>query len=100
MLIQDLKEEVLHSIANAAKHLGILDHTAYRNKCIRLEFEKMKSSCVGETVEEIIKKISDKHHLGEATIRDIIYQADEIIERMPKAKPIKKTTRRIEARRR
>ncbi len=94
-----MKEEILHSIATAAKHLGILDQTAYRNKCIRLEFEEMKISCVGETVEEIIRKISAKHCLGELSIRDIIYKTeDEIIERTPKIKP-KKIIRRINPRR-
>lgn len=92
-------KEILHSIANAAKYLGILDHTAYRNKCIRIEFEEMKIQCAGETVEEIIKKISERHHLGTETIKEIVYVPDEIIARIPKPKPTKKITRRIEARR-
>lgn len=95
-----IKQEVIHGVAIAARHLGILDETAYRNKCIRIEFEQMKVSCVGETVEELIKKISEKHHLGDVTVRDIIYKPDEIIERLPKSKPIKKIIRRTEPRRR
>lgn len=95
-----IKQEVIHGVAIAARHLGILDETAYRNKCIRIEFEQMKVSCVGETVEELIKKISEKHHLGENTLREIIYKQDEVIERLPKQKPVKKLIRRIEARRR
>lgn len=94
-----MNPDILHSIAVAAKHLGILDHIAYRNKCIRIEFEDMKITSIGETVEELIKKISEKHHLGELTIRDIIYKEDEVIERMPKQKP-KKIIRRLEPRRR
>ena len=93
-----MKEEVLHSIASAAKHLGILDHTAYRNKCIRIEFEDMKITHPGETVEALIQKLSEKHCLGETTLREIIYKPDEIIERMPKPKS-KKIIRRTEVRR-
>jgi len=94
-------KELIHSIAMAAKSLGILDQTAYRNKCIRIEFEEMKITLPVETVEEIIKKLAEKHFLGEPTIRDIIYKdTDEIIIRTPKPKPIKKIVRRTESRRR
>lgn len=95
-----MNPELLHSIAVAAKHAGILDKIAYRNKCIRIEFEDMKITCIGETVEELIRKISEKHHLGFETIREIVYYPDEIIERTPKPKPIKKIIRRKEPRRR
>lgn len=92
-------KEILHSIAHTAKLLGILDNTAYRNKCIRIEFEELKKTCVGETVETIIQKICDKYHLGSNTIREIVYDADEFVERLPKMKS-KKIIRRSEPRRR
>jgi hypothetical protein len=93
----NLKEEVFHSLATAARHLGILDETAYRNQCLRLEFEHIKKNNPNETVEIIIQKISVKHNLGFETVRHVLYTKDDAIQLTPKQKP--KTTRRPDAKR-
>lgn len=93
-----ISERILHLIAEISREIGILDEISYRNKQIRLDFEKFKKEYPDFTVEQIMLKLQDKYYLGLEQLTKIIYSKDEqIIEMTPKPKP--KKHRRTEPRR-
>ena len=71
-----MTDKIIHSIATAAAELGILNETAYRNLCIRKEFEKLRreGKDMGTTVEEVVLTLADKYSLSYELVMKIVYE--------------------------
>ncbi len=71
-----MDEIIIHQIAAIAQRLGILHERAYRDMCIRLEFDRLKKQGVKVEEAEIIlsKRFSSKKNkLTPESIHRIIY---------------------------
>lgn len=69
-------KEVFYTAAKLANQFGILDQTAYRNNCMRIEFEELKISNKGETVEQILEILAAKNYLSISRVKEICYPPD------------------------
>ncbi len=72
-----MEELIVHEIANIARNLGILNERAYRNLCIRMDFDKMRREGVRVEEAEIIlseKYSSAKSKITPETIHSILYR--------------------------
>ena len=72
-----MEEIIVHEIANIARNLGILNERAYRNLCIRMDFDRMRREGVRVEKAEIIlsEKYSDaKSKITPETIHSILYR--------------------------
>jgi hypothetical protein len=92
----------LHLIAQLAETFGILDKVAYRNICIKIEFDEMISRIPG--VQERIIFLTEKYFLSYERIKALVYprgEAKEIAEQLETHIKIAVTQkqRRIEPRR-
>jgi len=59
-------ELLIHEIAELAQNLGILNERAYRDLCIRIEFEKLHNS--GAKVEDIEYELAEQFSSKEIKI--------------------------------
>ena len=69
-----MKEDILkyelaiHYAAAFAQSFGILNERAYRDLCIRLDFEKMRTQ--GKKVEDIMYELAEKYSIKESKISE------------------------------
>lgn len=86
-------KELIHSVAKSAKSLGILDETAYRNLCWKLEFEE-KLNCEDHAAVEVeLKIMAQKYNTSYETMRGACYPAGEKKEILNEVMKLTKTKR-------
>ena len=65
----------MHLTAKLADQFGILDKTAYRNLCVRIEFDELINQI--PAVKDRIEYLQNKYHLGYERIKEIVYPRGE-----------------------
>jgi len=65
---------IVHTVAQLAREVGIIDETQYRNFCIYEEYEKMKQN----NNKNIVFDLSDKHNLSSDAIYKILKEQKEL----------------------
>jgi hypothetical protein len=68
-------KNVIHYAAKIAEQFGFLDKVAYRNICIKLEFDELINTIPG--VQERIEFLQNKYYLGYERIKEIVYPRGE-----------------------
>jgi hypothetical protein len=99
MSLENIKFFLEHAAAQA-RHFKILDEIAYRDLCIKIEFEEMKKVRTGESNEIFINELKDKYFLSLDRMRHICYPSAQIEDIEPLLVPRKVLIKSGPARRR
>lgn len=63
---------LIHEVARLAKHCGILNDKAYRDCCIREDFNKLRSENI--TVQDAEYDIAKKYNISPERVHTIVYK--------------------------
>ena len=95
------KNLILDNLANSARAAGFLDETAYRNICLKIEFER---ESINKNANDLINEMAGKYFISPGQMKKICYPEGEnkicvenILENIV---IIKKPARRVHSRKR